>query len=202
MSPTTKNVNKHIPLAEEAEVRLVRQDSGVRKGPSVLRVLALFVMSVATLWASAGPVFASSGIPFRAHFVATEVITPDAACGGLHIVATASGWATHLGARTMASFDECANFVEEPGRVHVYGTVVLTSHRGDELHLTVDKVGNAPDAAGNVHVAGPFTVTGGTGRFAGATGGGTTTTDTNVASNVATADLTGTLSRLSPRSPR
>ncbi len=122
----------------------------------------------------------------------TQEIAPDPVCRGLHILAKGSGEATGLG-RTEAFFDECANFVQEPGRVHVYGSAVLTSASGDELHLAVDKVGNLPDPAGNVHVAGPYTVTGGTGRFAGATGYGTTTTDTNVTSSAATVTLIGTL---------
>lgn len=142
-------------------------------------------------WAPTGDV-ASSAAPFRARFVVTQDITPDPACGGFEILAQGTGRATRLG-RTQALFDECANFVQEPGRVHVYGSAVLTSASGDELHLAVDKAGNLPDPAGNVHVAGPYRVTGGTGRFAGATGYGTTTTETNVTSSVATVKLNGTL---------
>lgn len=132
---------------------------------------------------------------FKAEFVVTQTITPDPTCGGLHVRATGTGPATHLGQRTRASFDECANFVVEPGRVHVYGSGVLASPDGDELHLTLNKAGKLPDLAGNVHVAGNYTITGGTGRFDRATGSGTTTTDTNVTSTLATVKLTGTLAR-------
>ena len=78
-------------------------------------------------------------------------------------------------------------------RVLVYGSAILTSASGDKLHLAVDKAGNLPDPTGNVHVVGSYRVTGGTGRFAGATGYGTTTTDTNVTSRVATVNINGTL---------
>ena len=158
----------------------------------VLRSSAALSMSVVVLWGAVQPVFASSAAPFRARFVVTQDVTPGQACGGFDIFAQGSGQATRLG-RTQALFDECANFVQEPGRVHVYGSAVLTSASGDELHLAVDKAGNLPDPVGNVHVAGLYRVTGGTGRFAGATGYGTTTTDTNVTSRVATVKLNGTL---------
>lgn len=130
---------------------------------------------------------------FKGEFVVTQKITPDPTCGGLHVLAAGTGSATHLGQRTRASFDECANFVVEPGRVHVYGSGVLTSPDGDELHLTLEKAGHLPDLAGNVHVAGTYTITGGTGRLDRATGTGTTTTDTNVTSALATVQMTGTL---------
>ena len=158
----------------------------------LLRTSPVLAISVVLLWGAVQPVFASPAAPFRGSFVVTQALTPDPTCGGFHIVAEGSGRATGLG-RTEALFDECADFVEEPGRVHVYGNVVLTSANGDELHLAVDKAGNLPDATGDVHVAGPYTVTGGTGRFAGATGHGTTTTDTNVTSVVATVNMVGTL---------
>jgi hypothetical protein len=149
--------------------------------------------------AQAAPASATSSdsetAPFEGRFVATEDITPDPTCGGLHILARGTGWASELGARTTALFDECANFAIEPGRVHVYGNVVLRAPNGDELHLSLNKAGNLPDPTGNIHLTGTYTITGGTGRFDGATGAGTTTTDTNVNSTTSTATLDGTLTR-------
>lgn len=76
-----------------------------------------------------------------------------------------------------------------------YGTLVLTAANGDEIRVWVDKVGDPPGPSGDAHVAGPYVVTGGTGRFSGATGAGTTTTDANVTSSAAVAGLVGTVSR-------
>ena len=173
---------------EEAGAR--RQE---RRRPSVRRSAAALAVSVVVLGGLVAPVGASADTPFRGHLVATVELRPDPACGGFHITATATGRATHLGGRATAVFDECADFVREPGRVHVYGTAVLTAPNGDELRLWLDKSGNPPDAEGDVHVAGPYRVTGGTGRFARAAGSGTTTTGTNVTSTVALVELLGTL---------
>ena len=72
---------------------------------------------------------------------------------------------------------------------------MLTAANGDEAHVWVDKVGDLPGPNGDAFVAGPYVVTGGTGRFSGATGAGITTTDANVISSTAIAELVGTLRR-------
>ncbi len=137
---------------------------------------------------------ASSETPFRAAFDVAMSLTPDPGCGGFRVSGTGIGRATHLGAATI-TVDECVDFAMEPGRVHVYGSLVLTAANGDQLHVSVDKVGDLPGPTGDAHVAGPYVVSGGTGRFAEATGSGTTTTDANVITSTATAKLVGTLRR-------
>lgn len=139
-------------------------------------------------------VAAPTETPFRASFDVVMSLTPDSACGGFRVSGTGVGRAMHMGAATL-SVDECVDFAMEPGRVHVYGTLVLTAANGDQLQVSVDKVGDLPGPTGDAHVAGPYVVSGGTGRFAGATGRGTTTTDANVVTSTATAKLVGTLGR-------
>lgn len=135
---------------------------------------------------------ASAEAPFRAHFEVPMSLTADPACRGFRVSGTGTGRATHMGSATI-SVDECVDFAMEPGRVHVYGSLVLTAANGDELHVSVDKVGDPPGPTGDAHVAGPYVVTGGTGRFSGATGAGSTTTDANVITSTAIAELVGTL---------
>ena len=154
------------------------------------------VMALSLVLAGGGTPHAagSTEVPFRAHFEVRMSLTPDPACGGFSVSGTGTGQATHMGHATL-TVDECVNFGREPGRVHVYGSLVLTAANGDELHVWVDKVGDPPGPSGDAHVAGPYVVTGGTGRFSGATGAGTTTTDANVISSTATAELVGSLRR-------
>jgi len=159
------------------------------------RLLQSAVAVSVMLVVSAGgtlPVGASANTPFRAQFEVPMTLTPDADCGGFRVTGTGTGRATHMGAATI-TVDECVNFVREPGRVHVYGMLVLTAANGDELHVSVDKVGDLPGPTGDAHVKGPYEVTGGTGRFAAATGSGITSTDANVITSTATARLIGTL---------
>lgn len=187
----------HEPLGEEAPPYGRR---GRRTTPTSARASARVAVSVVlsiaglALPQAADPASASSDVPLRGRFEVTVSLAPDAACGGFRITAEGSGRATHLG-RTTAVFEECANFVQEPGRVHVYGTGVLTSASGDELHLRIDKVGDLPDASGNVGSGGSYRVTGGTGRFAGAAGCGDTSAEGNIFSGAHIVELMGNLVR-------
>lgn len=140
------------------------------------------------------PAAASEETPFRAFFEVPVSMTPDPACGGFRVSGTGHGRATHMGVATI-TVDECVDLVGKPGQVHVHGTFVLTAANGDQLHVSVDKVGALPGPTGDAHVEGPYEVTGGTGRFLRATGAGWTTTDANVITSIATADLVGTLGR-------
>ena len=83
---------------------------------------------------------------------------------------TGAGEATHLGAFTWASV-ELVNFKDFPPRVSVVATFTMTASDGDELIGEYTTVGLANDE-GNLDILGVFFFTGGTGRFAGATGGG------------------------------
>jgi hypothetical protein len=83
---------------------------------------------------------------------------------------TGAGEATHLGGFTWASV-ESVNFKDFPPQVSVVATFTMTASDGDELFGEYTTVGLANDE-GNLDILGVFFFTGGTGRFAGATGGG------------------------------
>jgi len=83
---------------------------------------------------------------------------------------TGAGEATHLGGFTWASV-ESVNFKNFPPEVAVEATFTMTAADGDELFGEYTTIGLANDE-GNLDILGVLSFTGGTGRFAGATGGG------------------------------
>jgi hypothetical protein len=91
---------------------------------------------------------------------------------------TASGTAlgTHVGI-ALWSDSETLHACEVPGKVHVVGDGVLTAASGDELLIHYDMLTPFPDATFQIHPRGTFTITNGTGRFAGASGGGAIAVD-------------------------
>ena len=69
----------------------------------------------------------------------------------------------HMGRTTLTTIDAAA-----PGST-VTGTAVFTAANGDQLFTTILGIATFPDANGIVTFRGTDTVTGGTGRFGGAT---------------------------------
>ena len=85
---------------------------------------------------------------------------------------TGQGDATHLGRFTWASV-ETVDFCAIPNGVAVIGeTFTMTAANGDRLFGKYKTVGKLNDAKDTLIIRGTFEITGGTGRFAGATGGG------------------------------
>jgi hypothetical protein len=93
-------------------------------------------------------------------------------------IGTAKG--THLSSHSAATAEECSDAESEPGKFHVHGIGTFTAPNGDTLYLDYLETSNAPvfDPVTGACIScvlideGTFTVVGGTGRFAGATGGG------------------------------
>lgn len=75
----------------------------------------------------------------------------------------------------------------------INGTLTLTAANGDEPFVQYHATTPYPDATGAIHPVGTFTIVGGTGRFAGATGGGTLAAVANVKYPATTATLDGTI---------
>ena len=142
----------------------------------IRRSLLSAVSTVAVLVASTAPVMAgdeAKSVPFKAGIVIAEVLGGgNANCGATGMI-TGSGHATHLGRVTLSSYD-CINFSSPTSFSFetLNGTkVVLTAANGDQLFATYAGLAK-PQPGGILVLSGTFTFTGGTGRFAGATGKG------------------------------
>lgn len=106
--------------------------------------------------------------PFKATWSGNAHLSPTDDPTVLRNDETGEGNATHLGNFQWASV-EYADFDVVPGGVAVTGEFVMTAANGDEVHGTYTTVGLFADATTLV-IHGTLTVTGGTGRFVGATG--------------------------------
>jgi hypothetical protein len=143
--------------------------------------------------AAAGPAAAAdqgAGAAFKVRAAYDAVATPDAACGGLRVVAVGTATGTELGNGSWND-TECAAFTADG--IRITGALTLTAANGDRLFVSYSALTAFPDATGAIHPAGTFTVTGGTGRFAQATGGGVLAADANVAAPATTATIDGTI---------
>jgi hypothetical protein len=143
--------------------------------------------------AVAAPAFAAdhgAGAAFTVHASYDATPTFDPACGCLHVVASGSATGTELGSGTWND-TEFAAFT--PTGLAIDGDLTLTAANGDQLFVHYDATTPLPDATGAIHPQGTFTIVGGTGRFANATGGGTLSADANVANPATTATLDGTI---------
>ena len=157
-----------------------------------LRTAALLA-ALACGTAFAGP----TNVPFKATLVVQEQIRPDPArCQANPYLAgttAGSGQASHLGAVTGSGTD-CIT----PTSAYTYafsnGKLTLIAANGDELRA--DYAGAlTPSATPPIFVvAGTYRITGGTGRFSGASGTGAVGGLTNLQTGQGTLELNGNIS--------
>ncbi len=157
---------------------------------AAMRVVTLALLLV-VFGVSAAPATPDDQVPFTA--TGTAVITSVTHLpGGLTQINTStSGTATHLG-----------NFTGPLTRIQDHqgnfgSTAVIVSANGnDSVFLTVNgHFTSAQGKCGVVTSTGTYTVTGGTGAFANATGSGTINTQIDLCAGTATGTYTGTISR-------
>lgn len=146
------------------------------------------LMAGALIVALAGPVSAGDQVPFRGTLAGTATITP---LGGpmVAVEITASGTATYLGRFTLL-----APHVVNQATLTATGTYLITAANGDTI--TADLAGTARmvEPPNIVAITETATVTGGTGRFAGATGSIQVERVFNRATGVTTGTLDGWIS--------
>jgi hypothetical protein len=132
-------------------------------------------------------------VPFKGRFAGTQSVTPleppFASVNG-----SATGNATLLGLFTV-EFPHTVNFVTRVGE----GTYTFTAANGDML--TGDFTGQAEGVPLLISIVEHVTITGGTGRFAGATGTFTVHRRFNQATGVTEGSFEGTISSVGAGNP-
>jgi len=146
-----------------------------------------FLIAIALVLSLAGPAAADEQLPFKGKLEGTVTVTPlEPPLAS--VVIDATGTATRLG-RFSLSVPHLVNQANRTGS----GTYEFTAANGDTL--TASFTGQAtPVAPGVISTTETATITGGTGRFAGATGAFTATRLFVVASGTTTGSFDGTIS--------
>jgi len=126
-------------------------------------VLYLQMTALLLTAALAGPSAAAEGLPFHGTIQGIEIT--DVQFPKLFVDGSGSGKATHLGCFTVA-YDVVVDFPTHT----TFGSSVFTAANGDNVFTDIIGSGT-PTENPDVHiVVEVHTITGGTGRFAGATG--------------------------------
>src|SRR5262245_58043605 len=150
--------------------------------------LALAVLAVIGL---AGPALAQQQVPFKGRLAGLD-ITTAVKLPFVSVQVTATGNATQLGKFTFTEL----NTVDTRTRIGT-GTFLFTAANGDTVFGTV--AGQAKLTAPNVlTIVENAMITGGTGRFAGATGSFTVTRSKNTVTGETAGSFTGRISSPGP----
>ena len=157
------------------------------------RVRGLALLTAFTLALAPQSARADDQVPFRAAFVTQFVSVVNFPIA--HISVTGQGEAVHMGATTAVTTDQAVNLLTGEGTA----TYTLTAANGDTVVLALE-VQTTFMSQSKVTFAGSYTVAGGTGRFAGATGCGSLTgsatfdDEPNSNTGVGNFTVTGTIS--------
>lgn len=134
----------------------------------------------------------AQNLDITAHYAATITPTADtAACGGFAVSASGTAAGRPIGPYGTWQDQETVCTLTTPGEYDITGTAVIGGNDGDRVfvgyHVTAPLAG---PGVTTIYPAGTFWVNGGTGDYAGATGGGTISAVVNL---LDTAHTTATL---------
>ena len=132
---------------------------------------------------------ADTQVPFHASYSGTAAFTSETTA-----LFTGTGTASHLARSTNENHITVSGPASCPGGFANINVETLTAANGDTLVLTGDHDEACPTGPNAVHGTGDWTVTGGTGRFAGATGQGTFDGVADFNRGTFSFQLTGTIS--------
>lgn len=151
-----------------------------------LMFLSILALAFVALSPAAAPAATGHQVPFKGSWHSVETSTVQFPTE--NVVLEGTGNATHLGRFTVE-----AHLVINLGDGSGGGTEVFTAANGDIVNAT--GTGQAtPAAPGFVTIVESLTITGGTGRFANATGSYTLTRLLNISTGVSTGSFDGTIS--------
>lgn len=129
--------------------------------------MPLLIVAVTMLAFAPQPARAGVERPFHADF--TTKFESVVEFPILHVTVNSRGSATYLGKTTAFTDDQLINLIDGSGTA----TYTLTAANGEMLVLSlVFPIGGTINIEGGVLFSGTYTVTGGSGRFNGATGSG------------------------------
>ena len=156
-----------------------------------MRATSMFI-AIALGLCLAGPVSAGTQVPFKGTLAGTATITPLTP-PTVAVEIEASGTATYIGRFTLL-----APHVVNQATLTAVGTYLITAANGDTI--TADLAGTAVmvEPPNVIAITETATVTGGTGRFAGATGSIQVERVFNRATGVTTGTLQGWISFSAP----
>ena len=149
-------------------------------------VLYLQMTAVLLTVALAGPAAAGKPVPFHGSIQGIEIA--DVQFPRLFVDGSGSGRATHLG-RFTVTYEVVVDFLTH----ETFGSYLFTAANGDSLATDITGLGTPtenPDVHSIVEV---HTITGGTGRFAGATGSFIKTSLLNLVTSVNSGSFNGTI---------
>ena len=156
-----------------------------------LLVVMLIAMGTIGIGANSASAAAGHQVPFRASYSGTATFNSAAGTA----LFTGTGIASHLGRSTnVNNITVLGPDTSCPGGFANKNIETLTAANGDMLMLKGPHDVGCPIRPGVVHGTGDWTVTGGTGRFAGATGQGTFVGGANFNKGTFRFQLTGTIS--------
>jgi hypothetical protein len=127
----------------------------------------------------AGPVAALKEVPFKGSFSGTSTVV-SGRCDVLTNVISATGQITHLGRFTTAQ-SHCIDPTGADPLAFTEGEFTFTAANGGTIFGTYSGRLVPTATPGVFEVDGVFTIEGGTGRFANASGGGVASGETNLA---------------------
>ena len=151
---------------------------------SLAASLALAVLVVLGL---AGPASAGEQLPFKGSFEGDVTVTPLAP-PFVMVDVEATGNATQLGLFTL----DIPHVVNRADRTAV-GTYEFTAANGDKVYATFTGIAAPTATPGVLYIEETATITGGTGRFAGATGSFTSERWYDMIAGTTTGSFDGTI---------
>ncbi len=159
----------------------------------LMRAIQCFAMTATLLTASlVEPAAAKHGVPFKGFFQAVEesftLLPPDVPFPTLIVDGSGSGRATRLG-----RFNVDYEFEVNLDNFFGVGSTEFVGARGDGFTTSVEGQGTVPTADGISFIVETHVITGGTGRFEGATGGFTMVRVLNVFTGVTFGWFDGTI---------